>query len=80
MVVINDMANVIHLQSIVAWNRQKIHCDYAQHVINFNNKVRAYMATDRLLTDNYGKGIIDCSGFSLDKNDMELFRHIAEDI
>ncbi len=80
MVVINDISKVIHLESIVAWNRQKIHCDYAQHVMNFNNKVRAYMATDRLLTDNYGKGIIDCSGFILDKNDLELFRHIAEDI
>lgn len=80
MVVINNIANVIHLQSIVAWNRQKIHCDYAQHVMNFNNKVRAYMATDRLLADNYGKGIIDCGSFILDKNDLELFRHIAEDI
>lgn len=80
MVVINDISKVIHLESIVAWNRQKIHCDYAQHVMNFNNKVRAYMATDRLLTDNYGKGIIDYSGFILNKNDLELFRHIAEDI
>lgn len=80
MVVINDISKVIHLESIVAWNRQKIHDDYIQHVMNFNHKVRAYMETDRLLTDNYGKGIIDCSGFILDKNDLELFRHIAEDI
>ena len=80
MVVINDISKVIHLESIVAWNRQKIHCDYTQHVMNFNHKVRAYMATDRLLTDNYGKGTIDCSGFILDKNDLELLRHIAEDI
>lgn len=80
MVVINDISKVIHLDSIVSWNRQKIHADYSQHIMNFRHKVCSFMATDRLLTDNYGKGIIDCSGFILDKNDLELFRHIAEDI
>lgn len=80
MVVINDILKVIHLDSIVRKNIDKIHDDYSQHITNFRHKVSAYTATDRLINNTFGETIINCSGFILDKNDLELFRHIAEDI
>lgn len=80
MVVINDINKIIDLESIVSWKRNEIHADYAQHVMNFQHKVHSYMATSRLLNNTFDKNIIGCSGLILDKNDLELFRHIAEDI
>ncbi|QBO62975.1 hypothetical protein G2494_00010 [Escherichia phage vB_EcoM_G2494] len=79
MMIIDELDKLLCLDAIVTFHRDKIHADYAQHVMSFRHKVQSVQAMESLLINVCNYRSTKCN-LVLDKNDLELFRHIAEDI